>query len=158
MNQKQPRRAGMPALAREVTGAIQEELSDIAAYTANSVLLSPYLPAIAELYGETSITEMKHYRHLSELAAELGASPYPKFSVRPTSYCLNEDADSHAIVVARRMLSESIADEKAASAAYRRLSECVTDEKLKKFFADLSADEAAHAKAFAAALCRLDRS
>lgn len=153
-----PSRPGNAALARKVTNAMQEELSAIAAYTANSVLLSPYLPAVAKLFAETSLTEMKHYRHLSEIAARLDASPYPKTLVRPTPYSLNDDADSHAIVVARRMLSESITGEKAASAEYRRISECIADETLKGFFAGLSADEAAHAKAFAAALCRLDRS
>ncbi len=149
---------GSPALIRWVCRAVQGELAAIVGYTANSVLLSPNLPAVAGLYRETAMTEMKHYRQLSDLLRNLGASPYLKMQVRPTPYVLNEDADSHAIVVARRMLQESINGEKETSMEYRRISEQCGDEKLRQFFAELSAEEAGHAKAFAAALCRLDRS
>lgn len=149
---------GSPALTRWVCRAVQGELAAVIGYTANSVLLSPNLPAVAGLYRETALTEMKHYRQLSDLLRNLGASPYLKMQVRPTPYVLNEDADSHAIVVARRMLQESINGEKETSMEYRRISEQCGDEKLRQFFAELSAEEAGHAKAFAAALCRLDRS
>lgn len=149
---------GNPTLIRQISRAVQEELSAITGYTANSVLLSLYLPAVAALYSETAMSEMKHYRHLSDLLRDLGASPYQRMQVRPTPYTLNADADSHAIVVARRMLQESAAAEKAMSLEYQKMADCSTDETLKKFFTGLSAEEAGHAKAFAAALCRLDRS
>ncbi len=149
---------GSPAFIRQICRAVQGELAAVVGYTSNSVFLSPNLPAVAGLYRETAITEMKHYRQLSDLLRNLGASPYLKMQVRPTPYVLNEDADSHAIVVARRMLQESINGEKETSKEYRRISEQCGDEKLRQFFAGLSAEEAGHAKAFAAALCRLDRS
>lgn len=149
---------GNRMLVQQTIRAVQDELSAITGYTTNSILLSPFLPAVAALYREISLTEMEHYQHLSELLFHLGASPYPRAQVRPTPYTLNADADSHAIVVARRMLAESIADEKAASIGYRRIAESNTDEKIKRFFSELSEDEATHAKAFCAALERLNRS
>ena len=121
---------------RQICRAVQGELAAVVGYTSNSVFLSPNLPAVAGLYRETAITEMKHYRQLSDLLRNLGASPYLKMQVRPTPYVLNEDADSHAIVVARRMLQESINGEKATSTEYRRISEQCGDEKLRQYFSD----------------------
>lgn len=146
------------ALARQVERFYKEELSAILTYTGNSILLAPYLPAISKLYSDVSTAEMKHFRRLGELLSDLGASPYCAIRPDVRAYHLNADADSHAIVVARRMLADSIRGEKVAAETYLRMAQSAEKYPAKALFSELSAEESGHMHAFTAALHRLEKS
>lgn len=155
----EPGNAGCsPALVRRLSNFYGEELSAILTYTANNILLARYLPAISKLYSDISMVEMKHFHRIGDLLRDLGVSPY--LSARPNvhPYHLNADADSHAIVVARRMLADSIRDEEAAAKAYRLMAQSAENGAIKALFSELSAEETGHLHAFTAALHRLEKS
>ena len=89
-----------PALIRAIASAFATEVASISDYTYGQILFEPYLPAVAEILATLSRVEMDHYLSLGRLLRDLGASPALHTTLKSTPYQLNEDADSHAPVLA----------------------------------------------------------
>lgn len=147
-----------PALVRQLVQFYGEELAAILTYTANSILLSPHLPAAAKLYSDIAMAEMEHFHRIGDLLRDLGASPY--FSARPNvrAYHMDTNTDSHAIALTRRMLSDSIKAEETAAKEYRRMAQMYAKDPSGALFSALSDAETGHLHAFRAALRRFETS
>lgn len=134
-----------PALIRAIAAAYANEVASISDYTYGQILFEPYLPAVAEIFGTLSRVEMHHYLSLGRLLRDLGASPALRATLKTTPYQLNEDADSHAPVLAQRVLKDRIRDEKNAASHYKLLAKSAVGERARALLSSLAEDEQDHA-------------
>lgn len=141
--QVEPRES--PALIRAIACAYADEVAAITDYTYAQILLEPWLPAVADIFRTLARAEMHHYLSLGRLLRDLGASHALHTSISNTPYHLNEDADSHAPVLAQRILKNSIRDEKNAAASYEMLAKSAVTERARSLLSSLAEDEADHA-------------
>ncbi|MBQ8356746.1 MAG: hypothetical protein IJX39_02940 [Clostridia bacterium] len=144
-----------PALIRELTRAMVDEINAITQYTYGQILLQKTLPVVADLFSSIARTEMRHYHGLGGLLHDLGVSHAPNTAIRNTAYTVDTESDPQQLSVARRMLNDRIRDEKNASETYRRLAESAVTEQTRGLLTSLSGDEAGHAAALAAMEKRL---
>ena len=136
-----------PAFLRALQRAYADELSAVTDYTYASILLQRALPSASSLLLDISKDEMHHYRALGELLRELGASFALSARVTNTPYRLNEDEDSHAVAVTRRILRENLPKEQSASTSYQKLANVAKSEVARALLTELARDEEAHAVA-----------
>lgn len=101
-----------PHLLRELTRSRTALLSLHSAYTYGSILLQRDLPSVAALLAAIARDTEKDAFALGLLLREQGAEHAASMSLRDTSYRLQADADSHAPVVALRLINDRIRDEK----------------------------------------------
>lgn len=147
-----------PTLIRAIGAAYADEVAAITDYTYGQILFERSLPNIANILETLARAEMHHYLSLGRLLFDLGVSPALHTSIHNTPYRLNEDADSHAPVLAQRVLKERIRDEKNAALQYKKLSESATTEKARSLLSSLAEDEADHAAVLEAITQRLSLS
>ncbi len=145
-------------LLRALCDAWVGELSAIVHYTYNSVLLEPYLCSVASLFGDLARDQTEQFRHLGRLLCDLGHHPAVNVRIRSPSYQLKEDADSHAPVLARRMIDDSLAEIDAARSLYRTLALQASDATLRAALLDLAHQKAGHSEALLYAKRRLQSS
>lgn len=136
-------------MVRAIARAYAEELSAISNYIYADILLKKALPAVAGLFATISMDEMHHHHALGALLRDLGVNFALSTAVRNTSYRLNEDEDSHAVVVARRILADRGHEEQQAAKNYKRLAEAAKTEAARSLLSGLAADEENHAMALA---------
>ena len=134
-----------PTLLRAIAAAYAEEVAATTDYTYGQILFENSLPSVAGTLEAISRTEMHHYLYLGRLLRDLGASPALRATIGNTPYQLNEDADSHAPVLAQRVLKDRIRDEKNAAMQYKRLADAAVTEQARTLLSALSKDETEHA-------------
>ena len=134
-----------PALIRALAAAYASEAASISNYTYGQILFEPYLPAVAEIFGTLSRVEMHHYLSLGRLLRDLGAPPALHTTIKAAPYQLNEDTDSHAPVLAQRVLKDRIRDEKNAASHYKLLAKNAVSERARTLLSSLAEDEQDHA-------------
>ena len=149
--QKVPRED--PRVMRAIAKGYAEELFAISEYTYAAILLQEALSTAGALFSAISMDEMRHHRALGELLRELGGSFALSQTVRNTPYRLNEDEDSHAVVVARRILKDREREERAAVAFYKEIAAAAKTEAVRATLEAVARDEESHA----AALCNLEK-
>ena len=134
-----------PTLIRAIATAYANEVAAITDYTYGQVLFEKWLPAVANIFATLSRAEMQHYLSLGRLLCDLGASPALHTTITNTPYRLNQDADSHAPVLAQRVLKNRIRDEKNTALQYKRLAENAVTERAGSLLSSLAEDEQDHA-------------
>jgi rubrerythrin len=134
-----------PTLIRAIATAYADEVTAITDYTYGQILFEKWLPNIANILETLSRAEMHHFLSLGRLLRDLGAPPVLHTMIASTPYRLNEDADSHAPVLAQRVLKERIRDEKNASLQYKKLAEHAVTERARSLLSSLAEDEQDHA-------------
>lgn len=144
-----------PALIRAIATAYADEVAAVTDYTYGQILFEKWLPNVANVLEALSRAEMHHYLALGRLLRDLGASPALHTTITNTPYRLNEDADSHAPVLAQRVLKDRIRDEKNAALQYKRLAENAVTERARTLLASLAEDEADHAAVLESIVDRL---
>lgn len=102
-----------PRLLRELIRFRAALLQLQAAYTYGSILLRQDLPTVADLLDTAAHGAGKDALALGILLQEQGASHAVNVTLNDTPYRLLTDADSHAPVVALRLLKDRIRDEKS---------------------------------------------
>lgn len=145
-----------PALIRAIATAYADEVAAITDYTYGQLLFEKWLPNIANILEAISRAEMHHYLALGRLLRDLGACPALRVTVANTPYRLNEDADSHAPVLAQRVLKNRIRDEKNAALQYKRLAENAVSERARSLLSSLAEDEQDHAAVLESIVERLE--
>lgn len=145
-----------PALIRAIATAYADEVAAITDYTYGQLLFEKWLPNIANILEAISRAEMHHYLALGRLLRDLGASPALRVTIANTPYRLNEDADSHAPVLAQRVLKNRIRDEKNAALQYKRLAENAVSERARSLLSSLAEDEQDHAAVLESIVERLE--
>ena len=90
------------------------------------------------------MTEMKHYRLLSEAIQALGANPSLNSRVRTSLIDISSDTPSMAPYAARRALKSNIADETAMAKSYRDAASHTCDKALSDLLIRIAEDEELH--------------
>ena len=134
-----------PTLMRAIAAAYADEVTAVTDYTYGQILFEKWLPNIANILETLSRAEMHHYLSLGRLLRDLGAPPTLRTAITNTPYRLNEDADSHAPVLAQRVLKECIRNEENAALQYKRLANGALTERARSLLSSLAEDEADHA-------------
>ena len=142
--QVQPKES--PALIRAIATAYADEVAAVTDYTYGQILFEKSLPNVSGVMERIALDEMHHYLALGKLLRDLGVSHALRQTIANTPYRLNEDADSHAPVLAQRVLKERIRDEKNAALRYKQLSEHAVTEYAQTLLSALAKDEADHAR------------
>ena len=112
-----------PALLRAIYSALQDEAAAVTDYTYGQILFEKWLPAISDIFSTLSRADMHHYHALGTLLRDLGVSPALHTTINNSPYRLCEDADSHAPVLAQRVIKDRIQDEKNTALRYKNLSQ-----------------------------------
>ena len=102
-----------PSLLRELARTRAAYLSLQSAYTYGSILLHRDLPGVARMLGFAAKTTGEDALALGLLLCEQGTSHAVNTTLRDIPYRLLTDADSHAPVVALRLINDRIRDEKS---------------------------------------------
>ena len=143
-------------LAKELYRAYLDEFNAIMGYSQYAVALEPFSPTVAALFTELSLTEMRHFETLARILRDLGY-PYT-IDTRLKQMPIRITRDANAAATARRLLTQSLADEQNAARNYRRLAETAGDVAISGALRGIASDEESHAAAITAALAKLERS
>lgn len=130
-------------MARALCDSFTGELSTINSYIYYSVIFSDTMPALADTFAELSMTEMIHFRLLSQCIKCLGGNP--AISLRLSTEAIN-GGFCQAPREVGKVIERSICDETAAYEEYRRLAECTCDAALRSVLDRLAEDEREHRK------------
>ena len=134
-----------PRSARSLFALRDGELEAISEYIYQSIIFGEVYPKLATLLEGISITEMKHYKLLSEAIMSLGANPTVNSRVRTSLIDIPSDTASMAPYAARRALKADIADETAAAKSYREAAAHSCDKALSALLIRSAEDEEMHA-------------
>lgn len=141
-----------PRTARSLFAFRDGELEAISEYIYQSIIFGEVYPKLATLLEGIAMTEMKHYRLLSEAIQALGSNPSVNSRVRTSLIDISSDTPSMAPYAARRALKANISDESAAAKGYREAAAHTDDEALSALLIRLAEDEELHAVLFTGAL------
>ncbi len=125
-----------PTLLREFIRTRYALLELNSAYTYGRILLQRDLPAVAALLSATAKSADGDALALGTLLREQGAPHTVELSLHDTPYRLLEDADSHAPVVAVRLLNDRIRDEKSLYAHLCAAAERAVTEQARQALAE----------------------
>ena len=134
-----------PRAARSLFALRDGELEAISEYIYQSIIFGEVYPKLATLLEGIAMTEMKHYRLLSETIQALGSNPSVNSRVRTSLIDISSDTPSMAPYAARRTLKANIADENAAAKSYREAAAHTDDEALSAILIRIAEDEELHA-------------
>lgn len=128
------------------------ELETISEYIYQGIIFGEIYPQLSTLLEGIAITEMTHYRLLSEAIARSGGNPTVNTRVKTSFIDISADTPSIAPYVAKRTVKSDIDAENASAAEYRALAATVRDETLSALLLRLSEDEELHAELLTDAL------
>lgn len=130
-------------MAKALCDSFAGEMSTINSYIYYSVIFSDTAPSLAEMFEELAMTEMVHFRLLSQCIKRLGANPALciKLSTAPVN-----DGVCNAPCETGKAIERSVCEETAACEEYRRLAECSCDGALRAVLDRLASDEEKHRK------------
>ncbi len=138
--------------ARMLNTDIASELSAIAEYTYGSVVFNDCEDELSELFGKIAMTEMHHFRTLSELICSLGGNPSLNTSLHTRHSDMGSDCSHRQNGCVRKFLCDSIRDEISANQRYLKLAESAPTECAANILRNIADDEAQHVKLLQAAL------
>ena len=134
-----PDRKTAKALCDSFTG----EMSAINSYIYYSVIFCDTMPSLADTFAELAMTEMIHFRLLSQCIKRLGANPALCFKL---STVPADSGGCNASCEAAKAIERAVCDETASYEEYRRLAECTCDAALRAVLDRLAQDEKEHRK------------
>ena len=143
------------AVLKTVERVLESKLITGSTAQADYILLEKDLPATARLLSELSESDRRHALLLGSLRRDQGLPVFPPFSSRAYPYCLLEDADSHAPVVAARILHARLAEKETTSAALRYTLERARGEATRSLLQIILSEDEAQQAALRAQLQRL---
>lgn len=135
------------AAIRELTRALEAGWQTASDYIYAQILLEQALPAAAHLFATLSENQLQHNRALAALLRDLGAPHALRTTLRNVPYRLYEDADSHAPVVAARIMAERKRDAVRTATAYHALAKRASTERMRTLLERLAGDKQDHATA-----------
>lgn len=133
-----------PRAARPLFALRDGELEAVSEYIYQSIIFGEVYPKLATLLEGLAMTEMKHYRLLSEAIQVLGANPSVNSRVRTSLIDISSDTPSMAPYAARRALKSNIADETAMAKSYRDAASHTCDKALSDLLIRIAEDEELH--------------
>ena len=147
-----------PQVERAISRLQAGKLRAAAQALGDCLLLEPHLAGTAKMLGDAAENALRHLRVLGALQRDRGKAPLAAVDLPVYGYSLLEDADSHAPVVAKRILRERIREWEETAALAEALTAHVRGEALRSALQQLSSDDREQLAALQAALCRLERS
>ncbi len=130
-------------MAKALCDSLAGEMSAINSYIYYSVIFSDTMPSLADTFSSLAMTEMIHFRLISQCIKRLGSNP--ALSLRLSATPANDDV-CRAQCEANKVIERSICEETAANEEYRRLAECTCDSALHAVLDRLASDEEEHRK------------
>ncbi|MBE6702008.1 MAG: hypothetical protein E7585_01155 [Ruminococcaceae bacterium] len=127
-------------IAKAVSRVIASKISAVASGGQGQILLEKNLPAVARLLSQAMQSDQKQILQLGRWQRDLGHSPLPYVHLRIPAYRLQEDADSHAPILARRLLRDHAQEKERTAAALRQLAATVQSEESKLLFEALATE------------------
>lgn len=128
-------------MARALCDSLAGEMSSINSYIYYSVIFSEMDRELSEAFEELAMTEMIHFRLISQCIKKLGGNPAlsMRLSVSAVNECACNTRDE-----ARKAIERSVCEETAANEEYRRLAERSCDNALRAVLERLARDENEH--------------
>lgn len=133
-----------PRAARSLFALRDGELEAVSEYIYQSIIFGEIYPKLATLLEGIAMTEMKHYRLLSEAIQALGANPSVNSRIRTSQLDISRDTPSMAPYAARRALKSDIAEETATAKSYRGAASHTCDKALSDLLVRIAEDEELH--------------
>ncbi len=130
-------------MAKALCDSYGGEMSSINSYIYYSVVLTPTLPDLADIFEQLAEIEMIHFRLISECIQRLGINP--SFMLRLSNQPVKND-DKCILAEADKCIERSIQEELAAAEEYRRLSAFTEDCALREVLERLADDEQEHCR------------
>ena len=128
-------------MAKALCDSLAGEMSSINSYIYYSVIFSETDPELSEVFEELAMTEMIHFKLISQCIKKLGANP--ALSMRLLTSAVNECTCNTREEV-RKAIERSICEETAAYEEYRCLAERSCDNALRAVLERLARDENEH--------------
>lgn len=124
------------------------ELTAISDYAFQSVITESCDPALSDILECISITEMKHFRILSNLITKLGSPPVLFTTDRRGHKHFWNSSFSNTNTEPLKFIAENIQNEKTAVSNYRQIALQINDRYIREVIERIILDEEHHLKIF----------
>ena len=132
--------------ARYAQALQAEKLNSISNYIYQAIIFQEMIPALADLFEDIAIDEMRHYKILGVIIKKLGANPTIRARVQNNAIDYDFNSMTQANDTARKVIENNIKDKEKAAMEYHKLSESTDDPAVSEIYRRISEEEAQHAR------------